>query len=70
MGQIADDMINGLCCGICGQYFLDNSTGELYEHGHPVACNECYDNGCGYVKQDGKATIDFEPLPVKNRFLD
>ncbi len=35
MGQIADDMINGLCCSHCGNYFEE-------EHGYPVLCESCY----------------------------
>lgn len=38
MGQIADDMINGLCCSRCGTYFEE-------EHGSPVLCEYCYENG-------------------------
>ena len=37
MGEIADDMINGLCCGHCGIYFEE-------EHGHPVLCESCYES--------------------------
>lgn len=37
MGQIADDMINGYCCSLCGVYFED-------EHGYPVVCKGCWDN--------------------------
>ena len=35
MGQIADDMINGFCCSLCGVYFEE-------EHGYPVACKTCW----------------------------
>ena len=37
MGQIADDMINGLCCSHCGIYFEE-------EHGYPVLCKDCYES--------------------------
>lgn len=43
MGEIADDMIEGVCCALCGQYFVE-------EHGYPVACDECYEPDCGYQK--------------------
>jgi hypothetical protein len=36
MGQISDDIVDGLCCNFCGQYFED-------EHGYPVVCGECWD---------------------------
>lgn len=60
MGEIADAMIAGECCSICGQYFLDEEKTKklakksnnviLYEHGYPVACDECWESGCGYGK--------------------
>ena len=37
MGEIADDMVDGLCCSHCGIYFQE-------EHGYPVLCHRCYDN--------------------------
>lgn len=43
MGEIADDIIEGVCCALCGQYFEQ-------EHGYPVACSDCYEEGCGYQK--------------------
>ncbi len=56
MGQIADDMINGACCSICGQYFVgpvskiwDEYPG-IFEHGYPVACKVCWAKDCGYEK--------------------
>ena len=36
MGELADDMINGLSCTGCGVYFES-------EHGYPVLCENCYD---------------------------
>lgn len=41
MGQIADDMVNGLCCELCGCYFVDKDE-NLYDHGHPVVCDGCW----------------------------
>ncbi len=41
MGQIADDMVNGICCDICGCYFVDNDT-DLFEHGYPATCWDCW----------------------------
>lgn len=35
MGEIADDMISGLCCTFCGVYFQS-------EHGYPVLCLNCW----------------------------
>lgn len=37
MGQISDDVVNGLCCSHCGIYFEE-------EHGFPVLCESCFDS--------------------------
>lgn len=36
MGQVADDMINGLCCQLCGEYMPD-----FIEVGYPRTCCSC-----------------------------
>lgn len=41
MGELADDMINGACCELCGQYFVEN--GKSYTHSIPVVCLDCWD---------------------------
>lgn len=57
MGQVAEDMINGTCCSVCGSLFVEKKDPNvLFEHGYPVACNICYDPHCGYQKQDKQAT--------------
>ncbi len=43
MGEIANAMINGECCALCGQFFKK-------PHGYPVACKECWEKDCGYQK--------------------
>ena len=43
MGEMADDIIDGASCAICGVYFAE-------EHGYPVACNDCWESDCGYQK--------------------
>lgn len=43
MGQMAEDILDGACCALCGQYF------EI-EHGYPIACTDCWDEKCGYQK--------------------
>jgi hypothetical protein len=54
MGEIADDIIDGSCCALCGQYFAKEMNVDgadvpvMYEHGYPVACKDCYQEGCGY----------------------
>lgn len=60
MGEIADDMIEGRACALCGQYFVyKNDQDTMYEHGHPVICNDCFEDegsACGYQRQSKKAT--------------
>ena len=57
MGQIADDIIDGLCCALCGCYFTDPEDPDtLYEHGYPVACDDCWEPDCGYEKADKGTT--------------
>jgi len=55
MGEIADDMIDGSSCSLCGCYFQHpDSNGEdeakIYTHGYPVYCKECYEHNCGFPK--------------------
>lgn len=38
MGEIADDMIEGRMCSLCGCYFVDKAKDEIYEHDYPVVC--------------------------------
>lgn len=35
MGEMAEDLIDGSCCQICGEYFTE-------DHGYPVVCKECW----------------------------
>jgi DNA-directed RNA polymerase subunit RPC12/RpoP len=35
MSENAKDIENGLCCGICGQYFED-------AQGYPAVCGDCW----------------------------
>lgn len=41
MGEIAEDMIQGRACQLCGCYFVDEND-DLYEHGYAVTCKSCY----------------------------
>jgi uncharacterized CHY-type Zn-finger protein len=54
MGKIANDMVAGKCCSLCGQYFKNSNSidkkeyevmsgEEIYEHGYPVVCGDCWD---------------------------
>jgi len=45
MGQMADDIIDGACCALCGEYFEDG------DQGYPCVCSECYTKDCGYQKK-------------------
>lgn len=55
MGEISDDILNGLCCALCGCYFVEKGTSIIFEHGYPVVCRRCYDDNCSYPRQDPKA---------------
>ena len=57
MGEIADDMIDGSSCSLCGCYFkdpkhLEAGVNKMYTHGYPVACKDCYEPDCGFPKAD------------------
>lgn len=41
MGEIADDMVDGNCCALCGVYFIRSN-------GCPAVCDDCFEEGCGY----------------------
>jgi hypothetical protein len=42
MGEIADDMIDGTSCSLCGCYFEKQDS--LFIHGYPVVCWDCWDD--------------------------
>jgi hypothetical protein len=42
MGEIAEDMTDGTCCQLCGGYFKGKTENELYSHGYPVVCWDCW----------------------------
>ena len=51
MGEIAEDMLDGTTCSICGGYFQDpDDEDTVYTHGYPVACGECFR---AYMRQQG-----------------
>lgn len=37
MGEIAEDMVDGFMCSLCGTYFEK-------EHDYPVVCDYCWDD--------------------------
>ena len=43
--SIAQDMIDGFCCQLCGVYFEE-------EHGYPVLCEDCYKSLTDKEKED------------------
>jgi hypothetical protein len=51
MGQMADDMVDGTTCQLCGCFFQADTPGELYVHGYPVVCWDCWKDS---PKQDRK----------------
>jgi len=55
MGEIAEDMIDGTACSLCGCYFIketdDTDPERLYTHGYPAVCWDCWDDLTSYDKQ-------------------
>ena len=49
MGEIADDMLDGTCCQICGM-FMDEAAG------YPVTCAGCND--------DDRLIVEIKPINV------
>lgn len=47
--SIASDMVDGSCCSLCGCYFR-NKKGNLFTHGYPVYCKDCWEPGCNHSK--------------------
>ena len=43
MGELAMDYIDGSCCEICGCYFQHPDKDELFTHGYPAVCRDCWD---------------------------
>lgn len=43
MGQIAEDIITGRVCSICGQFFTTDDD-DIYEHKYPVVCWDDWDD--------------------------
>ena len=43
--SIAEDIIDGWCCQLCGVYFEE-------EHGYPVVCESCYNELSEEEKKD------------------
>ncbi len=44
MGQMAEDITDGTGCSLCGNYFQGDECDELYSHGYPVICWECWED--------------------------
>ena len=60
MGEVAEDMCDGTACQLCGQYFQDpKDEDQLYVHGYPVTCKECYNQlSAKDKKHHQKALVD------------
>jgi hypothetical protein len=58
MGEMAEDNILGHSCCLCGAFF-DSGTDELYEHGYPAVCWDCWkDLSKKERKQYQRAEVD------------
>lgn len=59
MGQIANDMINGTCCELCGCYFEDPKEDKIFTHGYPAVCWDCWSDLSKEEKENHqKATVE------------
>ena len=60
MGEIANDIVNGACCALCGCFFVEKKVDpeweppSFFEHGYPAACTDCYEEDCGYQLQNSE----------------
>ena len=63
MGEIADDIINGWCCDLCGQYFNE-------EHGYPATCSECWIGLTPKEKKHHSLAIFHLITPPEQNMLD
>lgn len=43
MGHIAEDIIDGSCCQLCGCYF-EHPKGGIYVHDMEVVCFDCFED--------------------------
>ncbi len=74
MGQHAEDILDGSCCQLCGQYFEDND-GNLYSHGKPVVCEDCWkelssQERSSLTKAHARVLSDSEEVNVDLNFLE
>jgi hypothetical protein len=57
MGEIADDIVEGRCCSLCGQYFQDpDDEDSIHTHGYPVVCKDCWKG----LTKDEKNSGDYQ----------
>lgn len=42
MGEIAEDIMDGTRCDVCGLFFFKKGTEDLYTHEYPATCNDCW----------------------------
>lgn len=55
MGEIADDIADGACCGLCSSYFE-------HDHGHPVLCGDCWDTSSAEERKGWQKAIHPEVM--------
>jgi len=59
MGEMADDMIDGACCSLCGVYFEA-------ENGFPVVCCACWKDVGKRAKGDPPITEEGWQLTLES----
>ena len=55
MGEISDDIIEGLSCSGCGVYFDE-------AHGYPVLCHGCWDSWMPFERKRSGLQLACSPL--------
>jgi hypothetical protein len=62
MGEIAEDVVDGTCCQLCGCYFKGKDepyAEKFHSHGHPVVCWSCWQDLNKFErKQYQRAQVD------------
>ena len=54
MGQVSEDIINGICCQVCGQWMpeVSNRKSDIFINppGYPRTCKDCQEYEKKYNK--------------------
>lgn len=58
MGETAEDLVTGTTCSQCGMFFIAPGSArhkpEIYTHGFPVVCKECWNEMTPQERADAR----------------